>query len=466
MKRRNLLTLGALAGVAVTVPPARLARAAAAPAAEITRAFSVPLPIPQVIRPSAGSIYDMTMAETAVEVLPGRKTRLRTFNGQFPGPTIVARRGNPIVIRQTNKLSVPTAVHLHGGHVAPGDDGYPTDIIAPGDSRIYHYPNEQRAASLWYHDHAHRHAAENLFRGLAGAYLLTDEYEEQLPLPKDEYDVPLLFRGGCFDDDGTLVYNPHNPDEGTVLVNGRPRPYFRVAARKYRFRMANVANQRPFVLALEDSSDIIQIGSDGGLLPEPVRTSTVSLWPAERADVIIDFSRYPTGTRIALENTASFENERPEVLRFDVVRDAEDHSRIPDRFMPIEDYGRPVVEREFRLSFDRRTDRFVINGRGFDPDRIDIHPRVETTEVWTIINTDARIPHTFHTHLERFRVVDRDGGRPRTTEHGLKDTIPVRPGETVRIKLRFHHYTGRYVYHCHMAEHNDNSMMAQMEIRS
>lgn len=472
MNRRDLLKVGALAGAAFAVPAMGPASVEAAPAARVARAFSLPLPIPRVLHPSditsEGAIYKMTMAETAVEVLPGKLTRLRTFNGQFPGPTIVARRGRPVIIRQTNKLDVPTAVHLHGGHVAPGDDGYPTDTIDPGDSRVYHYPNEQRAASLWYHDHAHHHEAENVFRGLAGSYLLTDEHEESLPLPKDEFDVPLLFRGGHFDAKGNLVYSADHvkgPDMGTVLVNGRPRPYFRVAARKYRFRMANMANQRPFVLRLQDCSDMIQIGSDGGLLPEPVCIDTVTLWPAERADVIIDFSRYRPGTRLVLENAASPWNEPPEVLRFDVMCDAEDHSRIPDRLSSIEDYGRPVVEREFDLSSDLRNHRFLINGREFDHHRVDIRPRVGDTELWTIFNADAKIPHTFHAHLEPFRVVDRDGRRPRGPESGLKDTVVVHPRETVRIKLRFHRYTGRYVYHCHQLEHNSKGMMGQMEIR-
>ncbi|UMP06794.1 multicopper oxidase family protein [Amycolatopsis sp. EV170708-02-1] len=471
MNRRDLLKAGALAA-ACAVPAVRPALAGAAPAIGAARAFSVPLPIPRVLHPSAitseGAIYQMTMAETAVEVLPGRMTRVRTFNGRFPGPTIVARRGRPVIIRQTNKLHVPTAVHLHGGHVAPGDDGYPTDTIEPGGSRDYRYPNEQRAASLWYHDHAHHHEAENVFRGLAGSYLLTDEHEESLPLPKDEFDVPLLFRGGRFDAEGNLVYGSDHvkgPDNGTVLVNGRPRPYFRVAARKYRFRMANMANQRPFELRLRDSSGMIQIGSDNGLLPEPVCVDSVTLWPAERADVIIDFSRYRPGTRLVLENAAPPWNEPPEVLRFDVTCDAEDDSLIPDRLASIEDFGRPVAEREFRLSSDPKNHQFLINGKEFDPNRVDIRPGRGDTELWTIFNADERVPHTFHTHLEPFRVIDRDGRGPRGPESGLKDTIVVRPREMVRILLRFHRYTGRYVYHCHQLEHNSMGMMGQMEIR-
>ena len=473
--RRNALKLGALAAVAVGVPLERFAGAtpAEADAVVITvPSFTTPLRVPPVLRPtlrsSAGALYQLTMAEKRVQIFPGLSTTLRTFNGEFPGPTIKARRGEPIVVVQRNNLTVPAAVHLHGAHVPRASDGHPMDTIAPGGSRTYRYPNDQRGSLLWYHDHAHHMEAENVYRGLSGLYLLTDDYEEGLPLPKGDYDIPLAIRGAEFNADGGLIYNPDpSPDTATTLVNGRPAPYFRVAARKYRFRIANISNERTFTLALRDGAQLVQIGSDGGLLAAPVPTAVVALRASERADVIIDFSRYPVGSQVFLDNTTATVDGNADVIRFDVVRTAPDPSRIPDHFQPLPEYGNPVVQREFTLSYDAQNGIFLINGKPFDENRVDIKPKRGTTEVWTIRNplTAIPIPHTFHTHLQQFRVLDRNGAPPTAVEAGLKDTVAVPAGDTVRIKIQFTKYTGRYVYHCHMMEHSGHSMMGQMEIQ-
>ncbi|GAA2637575.1 multicopper oxidase family protein [Dactylosporangium fulvum] len=469
MNRRQVLAAGVLTAGFASTPLLRATSRAAAPA----EPFSVRMPVPPVLRPAARlpgcAIYHLTMREAPVEILPGRHTTVRTFDGSFPGPTIRARRGETVIVRQTNKLDVPAAVHLHGGHVEPQHDGHPMDVIAPGDSRTYVYPNRQRAAALWYHDHAHHLEAENVYRGLAGLYLLTDPEEERLGLPRGEYELPLLLRGANLAEDGTLIYDAtdvQGPDHGTTLVNGRPTPYLPVAARRYRFRIANVSSGHAYVLKLRDGSEMIQIGTDGGLLPEPVRTGAVSVWSAERADVVIDFSRYPVGSRVYLDNTALFGGETRDVLRFDVVREARDDSRVPERLVPLEDLGPAATTRTFALSFDLATGRYLINGAVFDPDRVDARPRLGVPEIWEITNSDTRIPipHTFHTHLEQFRILDRNGVAPPAAERGRKDTLTVHPGETVRIKVRFSTYTGRYVFHCHMLEHSAHAMMGQLQI--
>ena len=371
-------------------------------------------------------------------------------------------------LRLTNQLTVPTATHLHGGHSAHTDDGFPTDIVAPGQSRTYHYQNEQRGAPLWYHDHAMGHEAENVYRGLAGLYLLADPYEQSLPLPRGRYEVPLMLRDAHIAADGTLVYDMthHSTDRKIILVNGTPTPYFEVTARKYRFRIANTANERAFGLTLADGSPIIQIGSDGGLLPAPAEVDSVSVWPAERADVVIDFSRYPVGTRIVLENTATFPGEPTEVMRFDVVREEPDDSMIPDEFQPNPVLAPPSAQRSFSMSFDPATGQFLINGKTFDPNRVDVQVARGTVEAWTVTNTDTRIPipHTFHVHLSQFQVVARNGKPPAAPESGLKDTVALLPGESVTFHVPFEDFTGTYLYHCHMMEHAMDGMMGVFNV--
>ncbi len=154
-------------------------------------------------------------------------------------------------------------------------------------------------------------------------------------------------------------------------------------------------------------------------------------------------------------------------MRFDVVRKATDDSEVPSSLRPVPVFGTPTVERTFVMTFDPATGQMLINGKTFDMDRVDISPTRGTTEVWTIVNPADQvipIPHVFHAHLEQFRVLDRNGNPPDASEQGLKDTVRVLPGETVRILIRFTRFTGRYLYHCHMLEHSHLGMMGQMEI--
>lgn len=463
LSRRETLRLAATAGAAAALPGGR-APAAAAP-------FTVPLPIPDVLRPVARTathdVYRMRMRYADVEIVPGLRTRVQTFNGRFPGPTILARSGRPVVVEQHNELSTQAAVHLHGGHVAHSSDGYPLDMLAPGTSRLYTYPNDQIAAPLWYHDHAHMMEAENVYRGLSGCYLLGDEFEDRLRLPSGRYDIPLMLRDATIAADGTLVYDDSTPFHPLQLVNGRPQPRLEVAARRYRFRFFNAAVARIYSLSLGDGGELVQIGSDGGLLPAPYPTSAVPLWPGERVEAVIDFSRYPVGSSVLLHNTVNLVPGEPaDLLRFDVTHRADDDSRVPRRLRPRGDLGAPAAARDFALTYDPAAMQMLINGKSFDPDRVDIRPALGTTELWTVTNPVSQfpIPHTFHVHLAQFQVLRRNGRPPGPAESGVKDTVEVGPGETVSFLIRFTGFTGRYVYHCHMLDHSAMGMMGQMEV--
>lgn len=472
--RRGVLKLGA-AAAAMAVPAygvASVRAAERAQAGEFPAAdpFTLPLTVPPVLKPTISTpfldTYDMVMQEVDVPILPGLWTRARTFNGHFPGPTIKARRGKPVLIRQTNQLAIDTVVHLHGGRVRADSDGHPLDVIKPGASRHYLYPNDQPAAPLWYHDHTHHTEAENVYRGLWGSYFLSDPVEDLLPLPKGAYDVPLQIRDAKFAEDGSLVFSPFGFfQRPTLLVNGRPQPFFKVAARKYRFRVLNAAIERHLRLRLSDGSELVQIGSDGGLLPAPVRGEHVSLWASERADIVIDFSRFPVGSTVVLQNADAFPNESADIMRFDIVRAEPDPCRIPERLRDLPAVPTPVAEREFVLAMDLPTRQHLINGKAFDPNRIDIEAKHGSTEVWTVRNTDTQlgIPHSFHTHLLQFRVLDRNGRPPGPADAGLKDTVAVPAGEYVRFSITYNGYQGVYLYHCHLLGHA-HTMMGQMKI--
>ncbi|WP_019813044.1 multicopper oxidase family protein, partial [Saccharomonospora saliphila] len=448
-------------------------RAAAAEPAPSTP-FAHEMPVPRVLSPafsaSGHDYYDLTIREARHELIRGLPTTVRSYGGQYPGPTIRARRGRPIFVRQRNSLDVNSNVHLHGGHVAAEHDGHPMDVIEPGSSRLYCYPNDQRAAPLWYHDHAHHLEAENVYRGLHASYLLSDDAERALGLPSGPYDVPLQVRDARIEEDGSLVYT-RAADRPHILVNGRERPYFRVAARKYRFRLYNMSVDRYMTFRFADGTEYQQIGTDGGLLPAPVTTTSTFLSAGERADIVVDFSRHGVGSSVVLENTDALASENSDVLRFDVVRGAGDPSVVPATLAELPAMPTPTVERDFVLSTDHEAGTYLINGKTYDPERVDVTAQRGATEVWTVTNGDQSVPppdfhvhHNFHTHLAQFRVIERNGGPPAASDAGVKDVVFVPPGDTVRIAMTWATYTGRYVYHCHHLPHSSWGQMATLEI--
>jgi FtsP/CotA-like multicopper oxidase with cupredoxin domain len=472
VKRRDLLKAGAVAGAALVLPAERLVSRALADETGIA-AFSVPLRVPPVLQPVRRTIdtdyYEITQRPADVEIIPGSTTRLLTYDGEFPGPTIAATQGRPIVVTQNNQLGAPTSVHLHGAFVPPEHDGHPVDAIPSGGARDYRYGNQQRPATLWYHSHAHHIESEQVFRGLAGFYTITDPGDFALGLPSGAQDVPLMLRDLRLDGDNQVVYVPNDfRGRGIILVNGRPQPYFAIAARKYRLRFLNGSNDRGFKLGLSNGGTFYQIASDGGFLPNNVPTTAIELFPGERVEAIVDFAGLPNGSQVVLQNEWGEGAGARQVMRFDVVRQEPDSSRIPDngQLPQLPAIPPATVVRDLSLRFDAPNGVFLINGRRFDPNRVDFTVKRDVPEIWRITNTDTQfgIPHSMHLHLVQFRVLDRNGVPPGPAEAAWKDTVTVWPGQTVRVQATFTRYIGRYVFHCHLFDHSSSAMMGQIEI--
>lgn len=470
--RRDFIKMGAVTGAALALPGGRmLARAGdAAPAP-----FKARLKVPSIMKPTrrdaSRDYYEVTMCKARRQILPGKRTTIWGFDGRFPGPTIKAQRGREIVIRRRNALHVPTTTHLHGGEVPWRSDGHPSLPIAPGEAYDYVYPNTQEAATLWYHDHLCKETSRNNYMGLSGLYIIEDEDESELNLPKGKYDIPLVLQDRRFKNDGSFRFKDKiDAIPGDVyLVNGRPTPYLEVADRRYRFRILNASHSRGYNLTLDTGEPLFQIASDQGLLPAPFAAETIPLWPAERAEVIIDFSKYPVGTKIVLQDRDSDDptKARP-IMRFEVARTEADDSSLPPVLRPIERLlpDADTVHREFVLSKDLDTNRWVINGKPFDASRIDIKPRIGDTEVWTFINRSS-MAHPMHVHLVRFQMLERSNAALTPGELGWKDTVRVDASATsTRIIMRFDgDHTGRYMFHCHNLAHEDHSMMGQMLVQ-
>ena len=508
MTRRDLLRIGGL-GLPLSAtnclrprPESRLLPSIA----PLPAFFEAPLPRLPIARPvkvdSETDYYDFAVRPAPARILPGLNTEVWGYGGVFPGPTIEARRGRRISLRLRNQLPVPIVNHLHGGHTAPESDGYPTDLILPAagfspmhmhdelarmviGEREYIYENNQPAATLWYHDHRMDFTGPQVWRGLAGFYILRDPDEDRLPLPRGDREIPLMICDRSFAADGSFQYPARDPLlreapailpeymggvlGDVVLVNGAPWPRMNVANVKYRFRILNASNARRYELALDPSprgtASFVQIGSDGGLLSAPVAHQTIRIAPAERFDVIIDFSKYLLGSSIKLVNLAA-SGSAGQVMRFDITEDRRDDTAIPPKLNEAPELAeQPVLTRDFDFGYVRfhsgpMISGWTINGLPFDPARMDARPRLNTTEIWRI---QSDFSHPLHLHLVHFRVLAHDG-RPGPYDSGWKDTLDLGPGQGATILIRFSGYRGRYVFHCHNLEHEDMSMMANFEV--
>ncbi|MDQ0745974.1 spore coat protein A [Streptomyces africanus] len=479
--------------------------------------YTVPLPIPPVLEPSGTSKgsdrYDITQRQVSAEILPGIRTGLWTYDGTFPGPTIESRRGRPVTVAHRNELPVPTVVHLHGGRTPAASDGYPTDLVLPQSwpaptahhdqhddgahampdpravisriTREYTFPMDQRAAMLWYHDHRMDFTAPAIWRGLAGMHIIRDDTEDALDLPRGERELPLMIADRSFASDGSLAYPSLDPAlrerpgvrapyaagvlGDVILVNGAPWPIHEVVTSRYRLRLLNASNARHYELqAVTDDGrrlDLVQIGADQGLLAAPVTHTTVPIAPAERYDVVVDFAGLPAGSRVRLINRLGTGRTR-EVMAFRIARRARESTHIPARLaddLPTWRRSEATAVRDFvfRAGQMQHGRGWVIGGRAFDPARTDIRTRLGAVEVWRFV---ADVHHPVHLHLVGFRVLSRGGRAPLPHDAGLKDTISLRPGESAEIITRFDGYRGRYLFHCHNAEHEDMGMMANIEI--
>lgn len=343
----------------------------------------------------------------------------------------------------------------------------------------YTYPMEQRAATLWYHDHRMDFTGATVYRGLAGFHLIHDREEEALPLPGGDRDVPLMITDRAFDIDGSLLYPSLDPTlqhtpgvepaymEGVlgdvVLVNGAPWPELEVTASRYRFRLLNASNARRYHLALEPPPPhgraFTQIGSDGGLLAAPVVHDSIVIAQAERFDVVVDFSGYRPGSTVTLTNLFGEQPSTRAVMRFRVTRSEHDDSSVPPKLADVDvlDVRQAKTVRHFTFA---RTPiggaaGWTINGRPFDPERIDAAPELGQVERWRF-TTDVH--HPIHVHLNFFQIL-----RTGEFDHGWKDTVDVHPAESVDVLVRFTDYVGRYVLHCHNLEHEDMQMMANFQ---
>ncbi|GAA5520260.1 multicopper oxidase family protein [Aliifodinibius salicampi] len=416
------------------------------------------------------------------------------FNGSLPGPTVRIKRGERFQVQFQNDIGQESIIHWHGMIVPPDMDGHPKDVISEG-IYSYDFAINQRAGTYWYHPHPHKITGPQVYRGLAGFFIVTDEEEQALNLPSGDYELPLVIQDRKIDDAGNIYYDPSMPERMMtgylgehILVNGIPNPYHEVQPRPYRLRLLNGSNARIYNIAFRNEQSFTVIGSDGGLLPQPVETKELLLAPGERADLLVDFSNGFSGSSAELiskefsvpSNGGMMGNmsqmmggggpeqgsEFPLMeFRIDNTSGTSSSMNLPQQLsevnFPTEDDA--VRTRRIELNMEMMTGH-TINGRLFEMLRVDEEVTQGDSEIWEFVNNSA-VPHPMHIHAVQFKVLSRSGNRGlHPTETGWKDTTLVMPGERVRIIIQFDAPKGLYVFHCHNLEHEDAGMMANLEI--
>jgi FtsP/CotA-like multicopper oxidase with cupredoxin domain len=516
-KRRAFLGLLGGGALAVLFPP-RLRPKGLFPLGEDTsralaaRPFAQRLPIPRVLR---GADLRIPIREADVQILPGPKTRMWTYDGTFPGPTIRRRAGQRTKVTFLHQLPAKIGeltVHLHGGHSRSRYDGQPGGLTAshrrsyyceipqglsrkqsgnnlliePGGRRTYVYPlmengHPERAAFQWYHDHRLDHTARNVWHGLAGMWIIDDDYEDSLPLPSGERDIPLMIADRSFDRNNQLTdpfTDRQPPNDGItgqyILVNGAYLPHHSVSAQRYRLRILNVSQFRAYNVSLSNGEPLVQIGSDSGLMPKPVKRRAVLLGPAERAEVVVDFAS-AAGKSVELQSVQRHDGvhnvgARPFVgplMKFRVGERLPDRTRVPHRLRPLPTWTKHASKKpdrtwEITIGGAFRT-RWLINGKTFNPARADAFPVLGTTETWQFTNRTA-VSHMMHLHSTDWYLLSRDGKPPKPWEDCLKETFFLNPHETIVVAGHFSDFTGKFVIHCHMLDHEDHGLMTQFEV--
>jgi FtsP/CotA-like multicopper oxidase with cupredoxin domain len=352
-------------------------------------------------------------------LLSGDTTSLQELGDSYLGPIIRVRKGQKIRIRFQNQLPEESIVHWHGMHVPEEDDGHPKDVIRNGETYVYEFEIMNRAGTYWFHPHPHGRTGPQVYNGLAGLFIVTDEEEQRLKLPSGDYDFPVVIQDRTIDNRNQLVYLTRGRMErmngflgNRIFINGKPDKILSLKSGcKYRLRILNGSNSRFYKLAWEDGTPLVIIGKDGSLLDSPKSKAYVMLGVAERIDVWLDLTNRPEGSQMTLKSL-SFSpgmmgmmggmrgrgrNTLPlgstyEVLRINIDKTGSNNFELPQRLAEFNkiDPATAVNRNNHRtFSFFMRRMQWTINGRTWEMTGVTEEETVKlnTTEIWEIVNT-------------------------------------------------------------------------------
>ncbi|MET9966982.1 multicopper oxidase domain-containing protein [Streptomyces sp. NPDC006356] len=448
---------------------------------QFNRRLAIP-PLADARRDTEGrKVFALRAAPARHRLRPGRPTTTWGINGSYLGPTLRAARGETVRVHVRNGLRETTSLHWHGMHLPARMDGGPHQPVKPGGTWSPTWTIDQPAATLWYHPHPHRATALHVYRGLAGMFILDDPAAEPtgggvLPSRYGADDIPVIVQDKRLDGGNQLdESHPRMSEVGllgdVICVNGTTGPYHPVTSERIRLRLLNASNARIYRFGFADDRPFALIGTDGGLLPAPHRTTRIQLSPAERAEIVVTLR---PSDRVVLRSFPpdlglNFWDRRfaggddaLDILELRAARTLKPSPRLPDELadVPALATRNAVVDRKFELS------GFTINGKRMDMRRTDFAVDRGATEIWEVTAIDG-MQHNFHVHDVQFQVLSVDGKPPPPELAGWKDTVHTRPGVAFRLAMRFRDHSDRtmpYMYHCHILYHEDQGLMGQFMV--
>lgn len=452
-------------------------------------------------------------------LMKGPAGTLEVVPDSYLGPTIRARTGQRLRVVFRNELPESSIVHFHGLHVPESMDGHPRYVVEPGGDYVYEFDLVNRAGTYWYHPHHHNRTGPQVYRGLAGLFIVSDEEEAELGLPAGSEEIFCVLQDRTFDGDNQLVYLSTHMEQmsgflgQTVLVNGRLASGLSLETSAYRLRLLNGSNSRIYKIAVSDGTPLVVIGTDGGLLEHAVRRSSVTIAPGQRVDAILDLSSHPIGARLSLESLsfdavgqgmgmgmgmgmgrgrgggrgmmsggglAPANGEALSIMPLVVERRGSAQFELPgalSRFDSSWDVPDGLLTRRFTAGM--RMMRWRLNGRTFDMETAAADETVAlgAKEIWEFDNSASgmmAMAHPIHMHGRQFRVLSREvvpsmragwqSLESGLVDEGWRDTVLVMPGERVRVLVEFQRYRGLFLYHCHNLEHEDLGMMRNYRV--
>lgn len=418
----------------------------------------------------------LTASATRLRLRGGTMTEVLAYNGQSPGPTLELTEGDRVIVHFRNDLAEPTTVHWHGIHLPASEDGSPFDPVPAGGRRDFTFTIPKGSAgTYWYHPHLHHRTGQQLAKGLYGAIVVRAPDD---PLPRTIQERLLILADQRLRPDGSVDLpdpksmegrvDKENGREGNLLfVSGQLMPTISIRPGEVqRWRIINASAARVYRLALAGQS-FLHVGSDGGLFEKPIEVRELLLANSERAEILVRGGAPGTTTML---QTLPYDRYVPQTRPKDwnrtqsllKLRTVAGPSVAPIvvptslRRIPPIDTSRATVRRTVTFG------QGMINNRHFDFSRVDFTAKLGATEIWTVENL-VGMDHPFHLHGFQFQVLERDG-KPEPYR-SWKDAVNVPKQRTVRLAVRFDDYPGKWMFHCHILDHEDQGMMGVLEVK-